>query len=173
MSFTPRLRVAAALAIALTACADPVHDDAVAALGPDPTNAPPGPLHRPGQPCLVCHDGGGPASLVFATAGTVYQDATDPPPLVGATVMLTDSTMNVMRAQTNCAGNFFIEAVDWMLTGPVHIEVDYGSMNAQMVSHMAKQTSCAQCHTGTLSPMSVQQVYLNPTAMTYPPSGCP
>jgi hypothetical protein len=158
------------------ACDDPVEDAAVAALGPENPNVPPGPLHRPGQPCLVCHDptGGGPASLEFATAGTVFQDATDPTPLVAATVVITDLNMKVMTAETNCAGNFFIEAVDWDLTFPVHLQVNYGGMQAEMVSHMAKTDSCAQCHVGvTATPETTTQVYLNQQPMTYPPSGCP
>src|SRR5207249_3431097 len=37
------------------ACGDPVHDDAVAALGPEAPGVRPGPTPRPGQPGLTCH----------------------------------------------------------------------------------------------------------------------
>ena len=54
-------------------CADdPVDDMAVAALGDEVPNIPPGPYHRAGQPCSVCHGGQGPASTVFSMAGTVF-----------------------------------------------------------------------------------------------------
>jgi hypothetical protein len=186
--------VAVLCALAGAGCDDPVHDAEIAALGPEAAGVPPGPLHRPGQPCLVCHDGEGPAELVFGTAGTVFQDATDPFPLVSGLVKLTDQNMNVTTLETNCAGNFFVEAVDWTPTMPVHVEVLYGSSNIDMLSHMGKETSCAQCHTGVTTPSSVLQVYLNdtpPPCMTVadcptgwtcdtknqscfpPPSGCP
>ena len=54
------------------ATSNPVHDNEVAALGPEDPSVPPGPDHRPGQPCLVCHGGSGPASAQFAVGGTVY-----------------------------------------------------------------------------------------------------
>ena len=161
-------------AAAAAGCDDPVLDAEIAALGPEAAGVPPGPLHRPGQPCLVCHDGEGPAALVFGTAGTVFQDSTDPAPLVSALVQLTDQNMNVKTVETNCAGNFWVEAVDWTPTMPVHVQIVYGGSNTQMISHMGKETSCAQCHTGTVSPSSVGQVYLNsspPTCMTV--ADCP
>ncbi len=164
----------AALGLAGAGCNDPVHDDAVAALGPEADGVPPGPLHRPGQPCLVCHDGTGPGSLVFATAGTIFQDATNAYPLVAATVKITDINNLAIAPETNCAGNFFVEAVDWNLIYPVHVEVDYAVTSAVMVSHMAKDDSCATCHVGTTaSPSNTVQIYLDQDPMTYPPSGCP
>ena len=209
--------VAAALAAAAAGCKDPVHDDAVSALPPEDPSVPPGPLHRPGQPCLVCHDGGGPGSLVFGTAGTIFQDQTDLTPLVAATVQLSDATVCaagqtcnagacvssssgvtscsetqpcpspqicepdgchdpcpvVTSLVTNCAGNFWVEAVDWNPVFPVHVQVLYGDMSAQMLTHMGRSTSCATCHTGTETAMSTDHIYLNPDPMTYPPSGCP
>jgi hypothetical protein len=159
-------------AAALGGCRDPVHDDVVAALGPEDPSVPPGPLHRPGQPCLACHDGTGPASLAFGTAGTVFQDVMNPYPLVAATVVLTDAVMNVSTAETNCAGNFFLEAVDWNPAFPVHVQVTFGNQSSQMQSHMGKADSCATCHVGVVSPSTVPQVYLNYDPMQYPSSGC-
>src|SRR5450432_160855 len=43
------------LVCALVGCGDPVHDTAVSALGPEAPGVPKGPLHRPGQPCVLCH----------------------------------------------------------------------------------------------------------------------
>jgi hypothetical protein len=167
------LPLAAAVAGCLPPYSDPVHDDAVAALGPEAPNVPPGPNHRPGQPCLVCHDGGGPAELVFATAGTVFQDPMNTTPMPAVSVTFTDDMMNVTHAETNCAGNFFLEAVDWLPVFPVHVQIAWGPDSDQMISHMAKTDSCAACHTGTQSPSTVQQIYLNTVPMQYPSSGCP
>jgi hypothetical protein len=167
------LPLAVVVAALAGGCNDPVHDDAVAALGPEDPNVPVGPLHRPGQPCLVCHDGGGPGVLVFGTAGTVYQDAMDPFPMVSATVTLTDAAGNASTPLTNCAGNFFVEAVDWMPAFPVHVAVSWGSVGTTMLSHMGKATSCAECHAGkTGSNSSVSQIYLNAAPLNPPPPTC-
>ena len=65
---------AAALAagVTLAACVDETHEEQVAALGGEAGGVSPGPLHRPGQPCLVCHGEAGPSSHTFVIAGTVY-----------------------------------------------------------------------------------------------------
>ena len=171
--------------LAAAGCNDPVHDDAVASLGPEDPNVPPGPLHRPGQPCMVCHDGTGPAALAFATAGTIFQDGTNPTPLVSATVQITDINDKTMSPETNCAGNFFVEAVDFDLVYPLHAQVFYGSQNVQMLSHIAKTGGCADCHLSptvatklglTVDPQaSTGQIYMNfatPCSATAPcPSG--
>ena len=66
-------RVAAVLlAAAVVACVDESHELQVQALGGEAPGVSPGPLHRPGQPCLVCHGEPGPASHKFVMAGTVY-----------------------------------------------------------------------------------------------------
>ena len=44
-----------AAASALAACVDESHELQVQALGAEVPGVPMGPLHRPGQPCLVCH----------------------------------------------------------------------------------------------------------------------
>jgi hypothetical protein len=117
------------LALAVgAACADPTHDDAVAALGPEAPGVPPGPTHRPGQPCLTCHGGSGPAGAQFSIGGTAYQtqrlplpDGGIPPsaPLVGATVQLTDSVNSTQTVTTNSVGNFFIPLAQWAPTPPI------------------------------------------------------
>ena len=58
--------------VALAAC-DPVHGDAISALGPEAPDVRQGPLHRPGQPCLLCHDGALGDPQRFTIAGTVFE----------------------------------------------------------------------------------------------------
>ncbi|HVY47825.1 MAG TPA: hypothetical protein VHB21_18180 [Minicystis sp.] len=164
--------VVAALLPLASACADPVHDDAVEALGAENPNVPEGPLHRPGQPCLVCHDGSGPADLTFSFGGTVYQTEQDKTPMVGATVLLTDSSGAKQIAETNCAGNFFVEAVDFAPVFPVHVQVEFEAAVATMRSHIGVQGSCAACHVGKDTGAGVDHVYLAQGPMTFPPSGC-
>ncbi len=168
-----RLLVVALALAAVAGCQDPVHDALVASLGGEDPNVPVGPLHRPGQPCLACHDGTGPAALAFGTAGTVFQDANVTIAMASATVTLTDAAGTVTPLLTNCAGNFYIEAVDWAPIFPVHVNVSWGNVSTEMLSHMGKETSCAQCHTGDImSPSATNWVYLNAEPLTPPPPGC-
>jgi hypothetical protein len=170
-----RLISTIALGAALFAigCDDPVEDDAVAALGPEDPNVPVGPLHRAGQPCVTCHQDGGPAALAFSFGGTVYEEETSKAPLVAGFVHLADANGKSKLAETNCVGNFYLEAVDYVPTFPVHAEVIFGGTSAVMLSHIGVNGSCADCHTGKDSPMSVDHVYLAQDPMTFPPTGCP
>jgi hypothetical protein len=139
MRLNSLLAMATALAL-FGACANPVHDDAVTALGPEAPGVPPGPTHRPGQPCLTCHGGQGPASEQFSIGGTAYEtqrlplsDGAPAPasaPLVGATVQLTDSSSlgdasdagagnATQTTTTNSVGNFFILESDWAPVFPI------------------------------------------------------
>jgi hypothetical protein len=140
--------------LAFAACADPVHDAEVAALGPENPSVPEGPLHRPGQPCLLCHSD-------FSVAGTVYNDDLVTP-LSGATVTLVDSTGSTTQATTNSAGNFFILASDWTPVFPIGSYEDDAGMPvfgvtvvgtdpnspSQMLTHIGRDGSCASCHFG-------------------------
>jgi cytochrome c553 len=88
-------------------------------------------------------------------------------------VQLTDATPSTLVAETNCAGNFFVQAVDWTPVYPVHAAVTFGDTKVSMRSHIGRATSCATCHTGTDTSSSVVHVYLTSDPMTYPPTGCP
>ncbi len=150
-----RLLVSFAFAIALSSCNDPVHDAEVQALGPEDPNVPKGELHRPGQPCLVCHDN-------FSIGGTVYQDDLTTP-MNGATVTLTDSTGSQGVATTNAAGNFFLRTSDWKPVFPIGTYTASDGTNviavsivgsdqnntAQMITHIGRDGSCATCHFGS------------------------
>lgn len=92
--------------LASGAC-DPIHDDAIAALGPEAPGVPRGPLHRPGQPCLVCHDGDTGDPPRFTIAGTVFLTSAALLPAVGVDVHLIDANGVTEDLQTNAAGNFY------------------------------------------------------------------
>lgn len=114
-----------AIGLSLASC-DPVLDDAVAALGPEtPPGVHPGPLHRPGQPCLLCHDGAFGDPRAFSVAGTVYQVPSTLEPAVGATIILTDSTGSGPPEPpvTNAAGNFYIQAQEWTPVFPLQVVI--------------------------------------------------
>jgi hypothetical protein len=177
--------VAAVLAALACACfQDPVHDDEVAALGPEAKGVPPGPDHRPGQPCLACHGGSGPASVQFSIGGTAYLDERLPladggapppsPPLDGATVSLTDSKGSTHTATTNKVGNFYITLAQWAPVAPIGgvtydasvpdlsraIQITQGTNLALMYSHVGRDGSCADCHFYPPGPLSPGPIYL-------------
>ena len=189
------LAFAAALLTLPDACANPVHDDAVTALGPEAPGVPPGPTHRPGQPCLTCHGGQGPAGVQFSIGGTAYENQRLPlsdgapapasPPLVGATVELTDSSdlgdgsdgasspSATQTTTTNSVGNFFILESQWAPVfpigglGPSHeIQICAGSCasstvaKAFMITAIGRDGSCADCHSYPPGPLSPGPLYL-------------
>jgi hypothetical protein len=151
----------APLFLLASACDDPVKDADVAALGPEDPNVPIGPLHRPGQPCIVCHGGSGPGVLQMSIAGTIYEQSHSSKPAAGAIVNLTDASGEVHQAETNCAGNFFVESVDWSPTFPVHTAIAYHASEAKMTARIGREGSCAACHTGVDGPGSLIHVYLS------------
>ena len=176
------LRALASCSVVLVACnADPVHDDRVDALGKEAPGVPPGPLHRPGQPCLLCHDGRGPGNDEFSVAGTVYQFKDSDVPLSDAIVLLLDSRTcpptkpdcNRFATATNCAGNFFVDSHDFAPVRPMWVSLVYGGIAVPMSSPMFRTGSCADCHHDPPSSDSVGHVYFAPTTIPFPPSGCP
>ena len=139
--------------LALLACADPVKSAEQQALGPEDPSVPRGENHRPGQPCLVCHDD-------FAFAGTIYyEDLTTP--FSGATVTILDAAGNTFTGQSNSAGNFIIRKsgnptpvfpvgayTDDAGNAVIGVTVVGSDPNnpAQMITHIGRDGSCASCH---------------------------
>jgi len=151
-----------------TACNDPVHDQQVAALGGEAPGVPRGPLHRPGQPCLVCHGGQGPASAQFSLGGTVflYPDQTDKP-AVNATVEVEDALGNFWHGTTNSAGNFYVLQSSWSPTYPLSVPLvaDQNGMPPSVMGSLDNRSgSCAECHQMTEGPTSAGPVYLYASA---------
>lgn len=145
---------------AIAACGDPVNDNARDALGGETYGMSPGPTHRPGQPCLVCHGGSGPGSPEFAVAGTVFKFIDGLDFLPGADVTLTDSAGTVVVLRTNQTGNFYIPAADWTVAYPLKVKVSYRGVDAEMKTHVGREGACASCHSDPVSQSSVGHVYL-------------
>jgi hypothetical protein len=156
---------------ALVACVDATHDEQVQALGDETPGVPRGPLHRPGQPCLTCHGGLGPASHQFSVGGTVYAVRAQSAPAVGAQVQIEDINGSVYTATTNAAGNFYVPIDTWQPTYPTQMQVSLGGLSQQMATHAGRNGSCAGCHTSPQAPMSPGSVYVALSASDLPEGG--
>lgn len=155
----------AGAAIFTWSCGDPVHDARVSALGDEQGST--GPLHRPGQPCLTCHGGDGPASAELSIAGTIYQSAAaGSPGLAGATVTIFDAKQLAdggapHTTVTNGAGNFFFRRTEWSPTYALHdISVTFNGVTANMHTTVGRDGSCSTCHFDPKSNASHGHIYL-------------
>jgi hypothetical protein len=154
--------VATAIAVAAVASCDPVHSDAVSAQGGETPGVPPGPLHRPGQPCLVCHDGASGDPSAFSMAGTVFAGGNTLAPQVGATVTLQNADGTTVTATTNAAGNFYMTPDAYAPQYPVHVvSIAQGGASVTMHSHIGANGSCAGCHSDPPGPDSPGHVYFS------------
>lgn len=143
---------------------DPTHDDAVAALGDEAPGVRRGPLHRPGQPCLLCHDGAIGDPPQFSVAGTVYlEPAPNAAPASNVNVHMTDANGASFDATTNAAGNFYVVPGQFTPTYPmtVSITASHGTPIC-MFTHVGRDGSCAGCHAGAAGPGSPGQINLKP-----------
>lgn len=144
-----RLLSLAALALGATtpSCTDPVLDKAVDRLGKETQNVDKGPYHRPGQPCLLCHQEGGSASNApFTVAGTIFAQPNRWVGVESAEVRMTDAEGTKYIAKTNCTGNFFVKPEEWNPHFPILVEVGKGSVRRSMKSVIGREGSCAGCH---------------------------
>jgi hypothetical protein len=158
-----RLLLSGWIGAAALGCGDPIHDSSVDALGPEASNVPPGPMHRPGQPCLTCHGQEGPASVRFSLGGTVYDARGGGAPAVNAYVQTEDVMGNYWTVQTNAAGNFFVEADHFQPAYPIRMTVVSSDMSVsqQMATSSSRDGSCADCHAPSPGPTSIGPVYVH------------
>ena len=139
------------LALLLAAC-DPVIDSAVAALGPEDPNVRRGPLHRPGQPCLLCHDGSLGNPQRFTVAGTVFHKSGDRVAAESVVVQITDANRNTIALTTNPAGNFYTTPAQYDPTFPLQTALKTSIGTVQMLTLIAgngtteANGACASCH---------------------------
>jgi hypothetical protein len=143
----------AILVLSLDGGCDPVHDDAIAALGPEAPGVRRGPLHRPGQPCLLCHDGATGDPQRFTIAGTVFETQGARVAADGATVALLDANGSGTQLTTNAAGNFYATPSQYDPTFPIQVTVEgAGGQTVHMETLIAgngtvePNGACASCH---------------------------
>lgn len=150
-------------ALTAMACADPTISKEEEALGPEVAGIPQGPTHRAGQPCVHCHQSGGPGEPTFSIGGTIYQDAQSQLPIEGARVTLVDSNGASWSLLTNCAGNFYITESDWDPQFPVWASVHWYNIHVDMKTPIYRDGACAGCHASESGPDSPGHVYVSET----------
>lgn len=162
--------VAGAAIVSFLSCGSPVHDDAVAALGEDPSGEHEGPLHRAGQPCLTCHGELGPAKPEFAIAGTVYKAIDDRTGVEGAIVTFSTLDNDAVAVQTNAVGSFYVSKSKFPLRFPLHVSISYPGLPGEviMASRIGRAGSCADCHSDPSSREQFGHIYLVATAAEWP-----
>ena len=152
-------------------CVDPLKGQQIAELGDEVPGFEEMELHRPGQPCLVCHSDGGPGEPKFSFGGTLFfrPPNGDPAFLVeGYTVEILDSKGDTVQATSNACGNFYIELDTFKPAYPVRTEVlgtnAEGKLitNEVMTSRIARDGSCASCHLLPANFDSPGEVYVGP-----------
>jgi hypothetical protein len=178
------LAMVTALACLTPACSDPVRDRLLDSLGGERQGVPAGPLHRPGEPCLACHDGTA-AEARYSVAGTVYLYAGDDRPAPRVDVELIDSVGARFSARTNCAGNFFVAPEEFDPAFPLWTSVSFGlakdggtasggSSKIDMQSRIGRDGSCASCHVNAPSRSATDRVHLYTTPVDPADEpGCP
>jgi hypothetical protein len=145
--------------LAGAAACDPVHQDAVDALGPEAPGVRRGPLHRPGQPCLLCHDGTVGAPQAFSVAGTIFERPTSTTPVENANVHVVDADGKAFDATTNAAGNFYVLPSQFTPRYPMRVSITT-PVAVQMQTLTEMEGSCAGCHVDPAGPTSPGHVSL-------------
>ena len=154
------------ICLVLILSCNPVNDALVASLGPETPGVPKGPLHRPGQPCLACHDGNLRDPPAFSVAGTVFINASDLQPAVDAGITVTDSVDASYTAMTNAAGNFYVLPSQYTPTYPMKVVVAWNGTTVSMTADVGRDGACAMCHTDPTGPSSPGHVYIPPGGVT-------
>ncbi len=150
------------LALSALSCRDPVHDDRVDALGGERPGEEPGPWHRRGQPCTVCHGGKGPGHPTFDLAGTVFATPDDPNGLSGVKIHIVDSAGKRQALFSNEVGNFWWNEGELQATFPIWVSVEYCGHITDMLTPIFREPACATCHTSP-SQSTVDRVYVAKT----------
>jgi hypothetical protein len=170
-----------ALLTGMLACGDPYREQRVESLGDEAANFPTNANHRPGQPCVWCHDSHEGAEPEMSIAGTLFVAPPDVAPFLveGYVVRLLDSEGARIEVKSNKCGNFFVKKDQYDPAYPVRVEVlvpdetDPTKLlsNQLMTSRIAREGSCGGCHKHPSSPFSPGVVFVSPPGVVPDPPG--
>ena len=167
-----RRLIVALLATLAAGCGDAFRDPQIEALGGEFPGTAPSQFHRPGQPCVLCHDSYEGAEPELSIGGTLFffppDSAGFPVTSGGFVVSIVDSKGKSFNAEVNCFGNFSVEKAVFDPAYPILAEVlqrdeDTGELrtNAPMSSRIGRDGSCASCHIDPKSWLSPGPVFVN------------
>jgi hypothetical protein len=167
------------------ACGDPLRDTRIELLGEEDPNFPADARHRPGQPCVWCHNSYENASPVMAVGGTVFFR---PPPLAGElpesvppyvvggfVVRLLGSDGKSIELLVNECGNFWATPEQFEPVYPIRTRLlsinDAGDtiVNVGMGTRIGREESCGACHSEPKSPFSPGAIVVNAPDPANPP----
>lgn len=192
-TWMPVIALSGGLMALAAGCKDPLREAQIEQLGDEQDGFEPSEIHRPGQPCLACHDSYGDAEPEMSFGGTLFLEPPDAVPegepelilLEGYHVRLIDSEGQEFDLPVNRCGNFFIEKEAFEPAFPVRAEVwnlrdaDDPEQLRVMSTRIGRDGSCGSCHIHPASPFSPGVVFL-PEALldesdlpVEPPTGCP
>jgi hypothetical protein len=119
-----------------------------------------GPLMRPGENCLSCHDGTQHEAERYTVAGTVFGSATAATAagVSGVTVIITDANHAEARLTTNAAGNFYTSQV---FAAPYTVAVERSGTRFTMAA-APSSGGCASCHSTPPTGGAPGRVYATP-----------
>jgi len=149
----------------IASCTDPVRDQRVEDLPPEDG---PGPDHRAGQACLLCHSEGGRAKTHFAVAGTVFEnEASNAKGAPGIVVKFVDGLGRgpSIDPVTGPSGNFFVPVSDWDPAYPFSVglyEPGKTEPIQRMKTSVNREGSCNFCHRkNPATEDSIGQIFAN------------
>lgn len=170
----------------LASCGDPIRDERIEALGDEDPGFAPSAIHRPGQPCVLCHSEYGGAKPEMSMGGTLFfVPASGEPYMVESVIVrLLDAVGNTVQLKSNRCGNFYAEKTDFDPAFPVRAELyqasddnpDDLSQLIVMSSRISREGSCGYCHRHPQGPLSAGVVYVPGTSTDFPepePGSCP
>jgi hypothetical protein len=160
MNTSVRSTFVSCAALCMLAACNPVVDNAVDDLGGEAPGVHPGPQHRPGQPCLLCHDGSLGNPPEFSVAGTVFQTPSANHPASRALVELQNADGSAFETTTNSAGNFYLQPSMFKPKFPLQVKVRYQGEEVTMHSTIGREGACAGCHSDPAGPDSPGHVYV-------------
>jgi mono/diheme cytochrome c family protein len=107
------------------------------------------PFMHPGMSCIGCHQAIGGEAPAYIVAGTVYTKLDEPDDVLGvegATVQVTDSKGQVVKLDTNKAGNYFLRSRGASLAAPLSVKVIFKGKERKMLTS-PPSGNCLLCHT--------------------------